>query len=122
MPFQVQLDKENGIIFALYVDTISLGDRISVVETVMESLNTNPQLSVLIDTTNAEDLLTEDEHETFGEFLSERAKAYAQTKVAVSDNNPKKQELAISVAYVGGFNNMVQFSNRTEAIEWLKQR
>lgn len=120
MPFELDVDLTNKIITATYSGPITLHLRMAVVKAVMQQLEEHPRFGVLIDTTQGTDTLTEEEHMVFGAFLAERGTAYLNSRVAVLDTNQKRQQLAISVAYAGGFPKMVQFHNRQEAIRWLK--
>lgn len=120
-PYVVHVDFDKRIITAKYSGSITIYDRKAVVGEVMEKLKAQPDFGVLIDMTDAIDTLSEAEHMAFGEFLAERAAAYFETRVAVLNPN-NEQQLAVSVAYSGGFHNLVQFNNLKDALNWLKHR
>lgn len=119
MPFEVKREENKNIIVATYRNSISYDDRINVVETVKSFLSETPTLGVLIDTSQAEDCLTNEEHVQFGKYLAENRGFYTETRVAVLVKHQADQAPTITIAYIRGFKNMVEFTNKNEAIQWL---
>jgi hypothetical protein len=119
MGYEIKIDSKTNVVLVKYVGQVSLSDRLEAVKSVCELQGTGSKKKLLIDVTEAENIMTDDEQERFGEYLAKK-KELKDAKVAVVTTNSSNHPNTIinASAYMNGY-TLGCFISREKASSWL---
>jgi hypothetical protein len=121
MSFEFHVDSENKIVRLVFDETTSSEERIKALDEIVEIAVKNPSLNLILDVSQYEDYLSDDEKLNFGESLASKKEYFKNSKTAVITKKGRRgYSLILASAYSKGFNRIVEFGNLIDADQWLK--
>lgn len=120
MSFGFEIDEPGKLITVTCDKTTSAEDRSRIINKLVETLRDRPTLNLVLDISDAEIHMSDDERLEFGEQLAENSQYFQNNQTAfVTRKDRSKFSIVLSSAYVNGFNRLVEFGNKREALQWL---
>ncbi len=83
MSFEFHVDSENKIVRLVFDETTSSEERIKALDEIVEIAVKNPSLNLILDVSQYEDYLSDDEKLNFGESLASKKEYFKNSKTAV---------------------------------------
>ena len=120
MTYKFIRDDDNNLISVTYETDTSYRDRVELLDRLVSILKDIPTMNVLIDTDNAQSIMSDTEQLEFGETLSRNAHYFQHNKTAIVTRNENPHPYILAEAYVDGFGNIVEFDNLDEAMAWIR--
>ena len=119
--FSFEIDEQNNLITVTCDHTTSSEDRSKVVDQLVDVLLERPTLNLMLDISEAESHMSDEERLAFGEKLAENKRYFQQNQTAfVTRKDRDRFSIILSSAYVNGFRRLVEFGNKREALQWLQ--
>ena len=115
------IDKENGIIYQKFEGFVRMEDLIEFNKRKLQDTDFRTGLHLLVDLSESEIGLTNQEIERYTTYLEERKEIYEGTKCAIVSANPKQfVQSYFFKEYVSAFGKVEIFSTKEAGLEWLK--
>ncbi len=120
MSFGFEIDHESNLVTVTIDDTSSPQDRSKILDDLVGILLKNPTLNLILDVSEAEHHMSDEEKISFGESLAEKQPYFKQSKTAfITRKEQNKFSIILSAAYVNGFKRLAEFGNKREAKMWF---
>lgn len=115
------IDKEQGISFQKFSGFIRLEDLVAFNKRKMQDPDFREGLHILVDLSESEIGLTNQEIERYTRYLIEKKENYEGTRCAIISGNPKQFVKSFFFKeYASVFGKVEIFSTREAALRWLK--
>lgn len=119
MGFTLHRDIENNLLHAYYDKETSHQDRIDLLDQLIKFLKVDPQINILINVSEAESHMSDEEQLEYGKRLARHAHYFQQNKTAIIKKHHNPHPFILVSAYAEGLNNIVEFSKVSEALAWI---
>ncbi|MBO1924769.1 hypothetical protein [Thiomicrorhabdus sp. 6S3-12] len=119
MGFTLHKDIENNLLHAFYDKETSHQDRIDLLDQLIEILKIQPHMNVLINVSEAETHMSDEEQLEYGKRLARNAHYFRRNKTAIVKKHHNPHPFILVSAYAEGLDNMVEFAKVTEALAWI---
>ncbi|QKI88335.1 hypothetical protein [Thiomicrorhabdus xiamenensis] len=119
MGFTLHRDDENNLLHAHYEKETSYQDRIDLLDQLIEVLKIQPMMNVLINVSEAESHMSDDEQLEYGKRLARHAHYFLRNKTAIVKKHHNPHPFILVSAYAEGLDSIVEFSKVTEALAWI---
>lgn len=120
MMFGFEVNKEKELVTVIFGGSLSSEEREKVLEQLVEFLKNNPNLNIMLDVSRADLNMSDDEQIEYGHLLATKKQYFNKNKTAVVTNCKNiHSSLFLSEAYSEGFNNLMEFDNKSEALQWI---
>jgi hypothetical protein len=119
MGYEINIDSKTNVVLVKYFGQVGLSDRLKAVKSVCELQGISSKKKLLIDVTEAENIMTNDEQERFGGYLAKK-RELKDAKVAVVTTNSSNHPNTIinASAYMNGY-TLACFISIEKASSWL---
>ncbi len=119
--FGFEIDEQRKLITVTCDGSTSSEERSKIIDQLVEVLLERPALDLVLDVRDAEISMTDEERLDFGEQLAQHKNKFIENRTVFLTRKERSGfSLILSSAYVNGFNRVVEFGNKEEALLWLQ--
>lgn len=119
MGYSYQIDTNANVMRVVLDDAANLDDRESALQQIVNYLLEYPTMGILLDVRQVSKSRTENQSIDYGRLLGSKSERFSKSKLSILRDNTDTQLIETSIAYLDGFENVVEFDNESDAYNWV---